>query len=592
MKVINKKGFTLIEIIAIMIIIGVICLITLPTVGVVVESSKKNTLKSSATNILKIVKQKCHEEKMDGNEITKNYTIEDRVVSSSLDVDNLPSSGTITVADSCKASVAVVEGNYCVILENDNTTVNTNILHCSGNYTEIQKTEESCFIFDEGTKTITGYDFDNESCPTEISIPDTISNIPVEYIGDFAFVNSEYDEIVYYASSATNEIFSDTIEGNILKYPAFSIYDIKLKNYKTAEYSKTCYLKNNTTSNQTMDYEIPNTDVSNYKNCVIEDTYIEDASDVGVITKVNLAPATNLKSIGKGAFMNNRITKLNIGDNTNLVSIDKNAFSNNLLSGVIDLSRLNLTSLGGFSYNNITQINIPNTVLSILNGAFMENQIGSLNFQNSVRKIGIHAFSGNKLTQLTFNNEINSIGVNAFRDNSETIDELVLPNSLTSISYGTFAGTKILSLIMGENIETVGHYAFSNSRIEVIEWNEALTTIKAQAFNYCYFRTFSLPPNITSINGGVFTYSFFNIDNEYVVIPDNITSIEYSGFYGMGGPNLIEVDTGKNVTRIGSSAFRKLWGPKLERAIVRNSVDMASNAFDEVSEAFELVRID
>src|SRR5574344_865991 len=111
----KNKGFTLIERIAVIIILGVICLIVLPNVNAVVESGKKNTLKATANNILNVVKQECEVEKMDNDVITKSYTITDGELSTPLEVDNLPESGIISVTDNCQATVAVTDHGYCAI---------------------------------------------------------------------------------------------------------------------------------------------------------------------------------------------------------------------------------------------------------------------------------------------------------------------------------------------------------------------------------------------------------------------------------------------------------------------------------------------
>lgn len=126
----NRRGFTLIELLAVIILLGIVALIAMPTVTNVIENSRMNALKSSAINILKIVTENCEEERIEGRNITKLYTISNRKLSTDLEIKNLPTSGVIRVNDKCKANVAIIEGNYCAITDGINSTVNTDTAHC------------------------------------------------------------------------------------------------------------------------------------------------------------------------------------------------------------------------------------------------------------------------------------------------------------------------------------------------------------------------------------------------------------------------------------------------------------------------------
>lgn len=51
-----KKGFTLVEVMAIIVILGIIALVTVPSVNYIMTSSKKDTLQISLESLLKVVK--------------------------------------------------------------------------------------------------------------------------------------------------------------------------------------------------------------------------------------------------------------------------------------------------------------------------------------------------------------------------------------------------------------------------------------------------------------------------------------------------------------------------------------------------------
>ena len=65
----NKKAFTLIELLAVIIIIGVIAIITIPKVKDSLENSKKNIVKASAYGYKKAINQYILEQEMNKNKV-------------------------------------------------------------------------------------------------------------------------------------------------------------------------------------------------------------------------------------------------------------------------------------------------------------------------------------------------------------------------------------------------------------------------------------------------------------------------------------------------------------------------------------------
>ena len=65
-----------------------------------------------------------------------------------------------------------------------------------------------------------------------------------------------------------------------------------------------------------------------------------------------------------------------------------------------------ITSIGNLAFqnNNLTSVNIPNSVKSIGDSAFFGNKLTSVNIPNSVTSIGDNAFSSNNLTSVNIPN--------------------------------------------------------------------------------------------------------------------------------------------------------------------------------------------
>ena len=80
------------------------------------------------------------------------------------------------------------------------------------------------------------------------------------------------------------------------------------------------------------------------------------------------------------------------------------------------------TSIKSFAFekNQLTTVNIPNSVTSIESGAFHSNQLTTVNIPNSVTSIGNYAFYDNQLTTVNIPNSVTSIGSYAFCNNKLT----------------------------------------------------------------------------------------------------------------------------------------------------------------------------
>lgn len=109
----RSNAFTLIELLAVILILGVIALIAIPTVSKIIKESKKGAFKSSVQNLINVIETDCQLRKMDGNEIVLVYTFTNGSVDNKLNVKGaLPKNGTITVDNNCNIKVNITDGTY------------------------------------------------------------------------------------------------------------------------------------------------------------------------------------------------------------------------------------------------------------------------------------------------------------------------------------------------------------------------------------------------------------------------------------------------------------------------------------------------
>ena len=70
----RNKGFTLVELLAVIVILGLIAVITVPKINEQIESSKIKAVKSSALSYKKTIDEYLLHQQMNNNEITLNGT--------------------------------------------------------------------------------------------------------------------------------------------------------------------------------------------------------------------------------------------------------------------------------------------------------------------------------------------------------------------------------------------------------------------------------------------------------------------------------------------------------------------------------------
>lgn len=115
---------------------------------------------------------------------------------------------------------------------------------------------------------------------------------------------------------------------------------------------------------------------------------------------------------------------------------------------------------------NLTEIVIPNSLVSIGSDAFSETGIKEINIPNSVKEIGGRAFTDCKdLTEVTFSAGLEIIDNCAFAD-CEKIASVTFPDSVKKIGLDAFRGCKIKNVTLPDGMtEFDGARTFENCEI-------------------------------------------------------------------------------------------------------------------------------
>ena len=177
----NKKGFTLVELLAVIVILAVILVIAIPRILDVIDSSKLSSFESSARMIISDAEKQYAVNKVNG--IEEEISCEN---TSKLN-NNEYSNCEITFDSEGLASIELTgsgkfEGLTC--------TGNSITLTCDTNL--VTFTDEACFTFNSGTGTITSY---KNSCEKNVKIPSTIGGVAVTSIGKNAFSSNSLTSV-------------------------------------------------------------------------------------------------------------------------------------------------------------------------------------------------------------------------------------------------------------------------------------------------------------------------------------------------------------------------------------------------------------
>ena len=136
----NKKGFTLVELLAVIIILGTILVIAVPRFTGVADASRKKTLEISAKSFSSELKKAYVQDNFEISEAGKTFTIEgNSFLGDSLDVTGeLPDTGKLYVDPEGNVALTLTKGNYCAVMPlNGEVEVFEDLLMCELGFSQI-----------------------------------------------------------------------------------------------------------------------------------------------------------------------------------------------------------------------------------------------------------------------------------------------------------------------------------------------------------------------------------------------------------------------------------------------------------------------
>lgn len=118
-------------------------------------------------------------------------------------------------------------------------------------------------------------------------------------------------------------------------------------------------------------------------------------------------------------------------------------------------------------------INDVQTLLIMLYGEANMNKIWNyihvdeVVFSNGITEIGANCFRDLGTTSIELSNTITEIGHSAFAENQ--LKDLVIPNNVTTIWRSAFSLSNIENITLGNSLTYIGDYAFVGNKIKILE---------------------------------------------------------------------------------------------------------------------------
>lgn len=445
----NKKGFTLAEVLAVVIVLGILASITYPIVKNIIEVNRKRGFASSLDGIIRTAKMYISD-----NAITTDTIIGYNDEKIKTENNNFVS-GIVSYEDGQINLKGFSDGQYCGNGSADNLLIEERECTAEEN---VAVPVDGCFEFDTSTGTITRYNYTNVECPLSVIIPERINGVTVKHIGEHAFIRGV--NLANYIIIGSKDYDGRTIY-DIIENIDVTKYKEEIKLVPIPEPEKNCYYSSTQFNETDLTYIIGENDFYNYCDINYED--LSDYIDYRGIESIDLSHAKDLRTIGAYAFANGNLRYIKFGELPKLESIERYAFKNCSLAGTIDMSGL-------------TNLNY------IKNDAFMGNNINEVILPTGLSQIGEYAFMSNWLEEVDLSRtSLIFIGNNAFRNNR--IDTIVLPNSLTTLSDGAFRKNVIANLTIGSGLSTIPQYAFEENNINNLVIPNTVQSIGYYAFS-------------------------------------------------------------------------------------------------------------
>ena len=578
----SNKGFTLVELLAVIVIMGILMMVAIPTVNGVIFDSRVNTYVQSAQSFIKSAKNSVADGsiKVSSYDVTYyihvNNLVDDKVADSPFapwndayvavtkDYDN---SYTFYWVSSDKAGWridltefdkidkgAVYQGdkfvNYREPIGGRSRII---IYNAAGEkvedrpfYEMTREEAEVCYSFkDAGSDIMLSYY--NIDCGTDVVIPGRVGGKNVTSIHQYTF-NSMGITSVYIPDSVTS-IGSRAFANNNLTslYVPGSVKNIDSEAFLNNQIS-TLHIEEGITRIDTRAFR---------KNKLTEAAIPNSVTTIGSCAYCdNPIPNASFLYAKNGDAYDYSTIRGYIGDLSEFAATKVFVIPPTVTDeagNVIELKTIESSAFSRVSLQNY-EVVIPDTVTEIKSSAFWDSGIAKINIPDGVTTIGTTAFFQNRLTEIIIPDSVTSIGEYAFNANyvpdSKPEQMWIYKRTASGIDYSTLIGyagknrknINIPAKANNVDLKTIGASTFRELTLTgEVTIPSTVTSIGTNAF--CQNRLTNIHNGTTTGNGpfafdrnanGSVNYASlksYGGYNTHVVVPESVTNIADYAFY-------------------------------------------------------------
>ena len=374
----KKRGFTLVELLAVIVILAVILIIAMPKISDVIKNSKEASLETTAKLIASQAEKKYTENQiLDGSSVIK---CSDVAKISNADYESC----NITFDSKGNAKVTIVgkgkfEGLQVVDGTKDSAkaSVKKDVVETAAKYFSYEEVEGGISITGYQVGTVSNvevkdanmcksylqskFEFTEGQATTLCTTNQAVDGVTLQQAVSKGYIlSSDYEtaglKVTYENGGGTDVVIPSQIDGKTV--------------VAIADYAFTTFGVIPTLTAYNNDYKVSLLSYNSNNNYVVKPLAGDRYKGIGITSVI--IPNT-ITSIGVSAFKGNKLTNVEIP--SSISRIGDSAFADNKLTNVTIPSSVTLIAGFAFAYNKITSITFPDTLITLGCNVFYGNPI-------------------------------------------------------------------------------------------------------------------------------------------------------------------------------------------------------------------------
>ena len=479
----NKKGFTLVELLAVIAILAILVIIALPNVLKMYNDSKKNAFMTDAQNLAKEVSSKYISESMKGNKVTVISNKQNPLDMTGRELEynfELDSQGKIK-------NMIVSNGTYCISTNKDYTKITRddisdkcsyeklhNIVGTLKNkfYEESGRTDRSLvssIVFYSDGRTINGAESYDVSEKKDGSIKMYVSQ------------NTENTSLLDLTIVANGKIDLPKDSSELFKFYqryAYSYYGANLQNL---QFNNSISTFNVTNMKDMFSYsKVATLDLSSFNTSKVTDmSYMFDSSkatEIKGLNKFNTSNVTNMSQM----FFDSKVTTLDLSSfDTSNVEYMEEMFFNSAAVEIKGLNHFNTSKVISMSsmFNGSKAATLDLSSFDTSN----VTKMGLMFCSSAATEIkGLNKFNTSKVTNMggmfSFS-KATTLDLSSFdTSNVESMAEMFNGSAATEIKglnhFNTSKVSSMSSMFTGSKVATLNLSSFDTSNVTLVNMSE------------------------------------------------------------------------------------------------------------------------